>query len=227
MDFSSSVCCGAAGFSPPIGGLKAAAPLPNSFTSLATILPCGPLPWIASRLTPNELAILRASGDERRRDVSVCGMATTFVFCACVRSMRGAFISIASAYSPVVCLIESFLSMTRRCCGSVFAGAPLFSPAPRIVANRSPTGTICPSWTDTSPSVPSCSASRSRFTLSVSISSSGSPFLTASPAFLYQRMTFPSVMASPILGMMISMNSGPIHDPFHSFDDMLFVRSSQ
>ena len=26
MDFSSSVCCGAAGFSPPIGGLKAAAP---------------------------------------------------------------------------------------------------------------------------------------------------------------------------------------------------------
>src|SRR5438445_10052003 len=52
--------------------------------------------------------------------------------------------------------------------------------------------------------VPSCSASRSRLTLSVSISRTGSPFLTASPAFLYQRMTFPSVIASPILGMMIS-----------------------
>src|SRR6266568_7335994 len=168
--------------------------------SLATIRPLGPLPWIASRLTPISRAIFRASGEERCLPPSTTrrGAAT-----GVERSTRGAFISIASAYSPVVCLTESFLSVTRRCCGCA-CGSGAFSPAPRIVASRPPTGTTCPSCADTSAIVPSCSASRSRLTLSVSISRTGSPFLTASPCFLYQRTTFPSVIASPILGMMSS-----------------------
>src|SRR5713226_99445 len=170
---------------------------------------------MASRLTPISLAIFRANGEDRRLPPP----STTRS--GAERSIRGPFISIASAYSPVVCLTESFLSVTRRCCGS----SETFSPGPAIVANRPPTGTICPSCASTCPIVPSCSASRSRLTLSVSISSTGSPFLTASPAFLYQRMTFPSVIASPILGMMISAIG--IHDFLHGRDDLLLVRGCQ
>src|SRR3954464_6865045 len=136
--------------------------------------------------------------------------------------------SIASAYSPVEWLTESFLSMARRAGASSAVGAAAsffgcaFSPAPRIVASTPPTSTIFPASAATSPSVPSCSASRSRLTLSVSISSTGSPFFTASPAFLYQRTTFPSVIASPILGMMISAIR--VHHFLHRRDDVLLVR---
>src|SRR3954462_2807916 len=139
--------------------------------------------------------------------------------------------SIASAYSPVECLTESFLSMARRA-GASSAGSAAtsffgcaFSPAPRIVASTPPTSTIAPASAATSPSVPSCSASRSRLTLSVSISSTGSPFFTASPAFLYQRTTFPSVIASPILGMMISAIR--VHHFLDRGDDVLLVRRGQ
>src|SRR5689334_21804960 len=142
-------------------------------------------------------------------------MATTFA----VRSTRGAFISMASAYSPVVCLMESFLSVLRRC------GSSAFSPGRSNVASTPPTGTICPSAAATSPIVPSSSASRSRLTLSVSISATGSPFFTASPGFLYQRKTFPSVIASPILGMMISAIG--VGHLFHRGDHVLFLRRGQ
>src|SRR5207302_4245278 len=92
-------------------------------------------------------------------------------------------------------------------------------------ARTPPTGTICPSWAASSPSLPSASASRSRFTLSVSISRTGSPFFTASPGFLYQRTTFPSLIASPILGMMIS--GIRLHHFLDRRDDVRFVRRRQ
>src|SRR5436190_9956480 len=157
---------------------------------------------MASRLTPISRAILRASGDDRRRPPPSTTRRGAGAATGAVRSMRGAFISIASAYSPVVCFTESFLSVTRRCCGSSFFST--LPPGALIVASVPPTGIICPSFASTDVMVPSSSASRSRLTLSVSISSTGSPRFTASPCFLYQRTTFPSVIASPILGMMIS-----------------------
>src|ERR1041385_8213900 len=129
----------------------------------------------------------------------------------------------ASAYSPVVCLMESFLSVFRRCGSSLFSGG--FSPGFSSVASTPPTGTICPSAAATSPMVPSSSASRSRLTLSVSISATGSPFFTASPAFLYQRKTFPSVIASPILGMMISAIG--VRHLLHRGDHVLLFRRGQ
>src|SRR5258706_6498036 len=100
-----------------------------------------------------------------------------------------------------------------------------FSPTPRIVASTPPTSTICPSEAATLPRVPSCSASRSRLTLSVSISSSGSPFFTTSPDFLYQRTTFPSVIASPILGIMTSAIR--VHRFLHGRDHVLLMRRGQ
>src|SRR4051794_9520266 len=197
--------------------------------SFAMIRPPGPLPCTCSMLTPSSRAIFRASGDERRRPLSPPGFAVSDE-AAEVRSTRGAFMSIASAYSPVECLTESFLSIARRAgCSAAGAAASFFgcasSPAPRIVASTPPTSTVFPASAATSPSVPSCSASRSRLTLSVSISSTGSPFFTASPAFLYQRTTFPSAIASPILGMMISAIR--VHHFLHRRDDVLLVRRRQ
>src|SRR4051794_17303425 len=194
--------------------------------SFAMIRPPGPLPCTCSMLTPSSRAIFRASGDERRRPLSPPGFAVSDE-AAEVRSTRGAFMSIASAYSPVECLTESFLSIARRAgCSAAGAAASFFgcasSPAPRIVASTPPTSTVFPASAATSPSVPSCSASRSRLTLSVSISSNGSPFFTTSPAFLYQRMTFPSVIASPIFGMITSAIG--VHHFLYRGDHVLLVR---
>src|SRR5688572_26435858 len=91
-----------------------------------------------------------------------------------------------------------------------------------MFAKRPPTCTTSPSFAACSPSVPSASASRSRLTLSVSISATGSPFFTASPGCLYQRTTFPSVIASPALGM-ISSAIG-VHHPLHPRNDLRLVR---
>src|SRR3954452_864826 len=227
MSFVSSCCAGGSDGAFAFCG-EAAAGL-KVLMSLAMIRPPGPLPCTCSMLTPISRAILRASGDERRRPLSPAGFAVSGD-AAEVRSTRGAFMSIASAYSPVECLTESFLSMARRAgCSAAGAAASFFgcafSPAPRIVASTPPTSTVFPASAATSPSVPSCSASRSRFTLSVSISSTGSPFFTESPACLYQRTTFPSVIASPILGMMISAIR--VHHFLHRRDHVLLVRRGQ
>src|SRR4051794_15074069 len=222
MSFVSSCCAG--GSDGAFAFCCAGADGLKFLMSFAMIRPPGPLPCTCSMLTPISRAILRASGDERRRPLSPAGCGA--LDAAAVRSTRGAFMSIASAYSPVECLTESFLSTARRAgsAATSFFGCA-FSPAPRIVASTPPTSTIFPASAATSPSVPSCSASRSRLTLSVSISSTGSPFFTASPAFLYQRTTFPSVIASPILGMMISAIR--VHHFLHGGDDVLLVRRGQ
>src|ERR1051325_11768829 len=81
---------------------------------------------------------------------------------------------------------------------------------------------MAPSFAACSPSVPSASASRSRFTLSVSISATGSPVFTESPGCLYHLTTFPSVIASPIFGMMISGMG--VHHLLHRALDVLFFR---
>ena len=224
----------------PVGLLRRSAAGLEFLMSLATIRPPGPLPCTCSRLTPMSRAILRASGDERRASaVAGCGMATTFDGAA-VRSTRGAFISIASAYSPVDVLDRVFLVdgaargrrfwRRRLAFGRLrglrrFGGAG-FSPAPRIVASTPPTGTISPSFAREHRRA--CRPAPLRDRGSLCRSRSPAPARLSSrrrPAFLYQRTTFPSVIASPILGMMISAIR--VHHFLHRRDDVLLVRRGQ
>ena len=65
-----------------------------------------------------------------------------------------------------------------------------------------PTGTTSPSCAVTSPRIPDSGASSSVVILSVSISTSGSPFCTRSPGAFSQRRTLPLSCASSSAGMM-------------------------
>jgi hypothetical protein len=65
-----------------------------------------------------------------------------------------------------------------------------------------PTGTMSPSWAVTSRRMPEAGASISTVTLSVSISTIGSPLRTVSPGAFIQRRTLPVSCASSSAGMM-------------------------
>src|SRR5258705_3994176 len=80
---------------------------------------------------------------------------------------------------------------------------PPTSPAATIIAMVCPTGTTSPCLAVTSRSTPEAGASISTVTLSVSISTIGSPFCTASPGDLSQRRTLPVSCASSSAGMMM------------------------
>src|SRR6267378_2394207 len=80
------------------------------------------------------------------------------------------------------------------------AAAP--SPAAKISAIVLPTGTTSPTPAVTSRSTPDAGASTSTVTLSVSISTMGSPFCTVSPGDLIQRKILPVSCASSSAGMM-------------------------
>src|SRR3972149_11833942 len=77
---------------------------------------------------------------------------------------------------------------------------------------------------------PLSSASMSTLTLSVSISAMASPAVTGSPTFLRHFRTLPSVMASPIFGMITSATGLPsrgVQRFLHGPDDVVFVRDGQ
>src|SRR2546426_1451136 len=80
---------------------------------------------------------------------------------------------------------------------------PPASPAARMTAIVWPTGTTSPSCAVTSRSTPAAGASISTVTLSVSISTIGSPFCTGSPGRLSQWTTLPDSWASSSAGMMM------------------------
>src|SRR5581483_5444750 len=84
-----------------------------------------------------------------------------------------------------------------------------------MIAMTVPTGTVSPSFTRTSVSVPLSSASISAFALSVSISAIASPRSTRSPSFLCQERILPSDIWSPILGMMTSAIAVSLSGGFH------------
>src|SRR4030095_13947436 len=83
------------------------------------------------------------------------------------------------------------------------AAPPPTSLAAAIVAIVRPTGTTSPCCAVTSRSTPDAGASISTVILSVSISTIGSPFCTASPGDLSQRRTLPDSCASSSAGMMM------------------------
>ncbi|MCZ7563267.1 MAG: hypothetical protein M5U08_05145 [Burkholderiales bacterium] len=80
-------------------------------------------------------------------------------------------------------------------------------PAASITASFAPTATVVPAWTRISFKTPAAGAGISAVTLSVSMSNRFSSALTASPTFLCQATTVPSVTVSPSWGMMTSIDS--------------------
>jgi hypothetical protein len=71
-----------------------------------------------------------------------------------------------------------------------------------------PTGMTSPSRAVTSRRIPEAGASISTVTLSVSISTIGSPFRTVSPGAFIQRKTLPVSCASSSAGMMTLVDIG-------------------
>src|SRR5262245_44169761 len=98
--------------------------------------------------------------------------------------------------------------------GAAPAAAPPASPAAKTTAIVRPTGTTSPSRADTSRSTPEAGASSSTVTLSVSISTTGSPFWTGSPGRLSQWMILPVSCASSSAGMMmlVGIRSSALED---------------
>jgi hypothetical protein len=74
-------------------------------------------------------------------------------------------------------------------------------------------GTVCPSPTRISTSVPATGEGISASTLSVEISKIGSSRLTDSPTFFIHFVIVPSAIDSPICGMMISVAIAPPPKP--------------
>src|SRR5439155_13253444 len=96
------------------------------------------------------------------------------------------------------------------------AAAPA-SSVPTTIAIVRPTGTTSPSCAVTSRKTPDAGASISTVTLSVSISTIGSPLRTVSPARLSQCTTLPVSCASSRAGMMMSVGIG---DPRSAREDV-------
>ena len=69
--------------------------------------------------------------------------------------------------------------------------------------SRAPTGTVVSTATSIARSVPATGEGISVSTLSVETSKSGSSTATASPTFLSQRVTVPSLTLSPSAGIAI------------------------
>src|SRR6266508_3696016 len=86
--------------------------------------------------------------------------------------------------------------------GSGFDAAALASVS--STATSVCTGTVCPSCTLISASVPAAGAGISASTLSVEISNSGSSRFTVSPTFLSHLLKVPSAIDSPIWGISTS-----------------------
>ena len=70
-----------------------------------------------------------------------------------------------------------------------------------MTAISAPFGTVAPSWTRISASVPSNGEGTSALTLSVMTSTMGSYFVTWSPTCLSQRPIVPSATLSPSCGI--------------------------
>src|SRR5437588_920448 len=97
------------------------------------------------------------------------------------------------------------------CSGSPASGCPFgaagfsacdeASPSPPISAMTAPIGALSPSGTTILLSLPEAYASTSMLALSLSISTSGSPFLTSSPSFFSQRRILPVSIESDRRGI--------------------------
>src|SRR5215471_13690462 len=148
-------------------------------TSAASTAPPGPLPATAATSTPRALASRRAFGEASPR--------------------RG-----FGAGAPGMAAFVIVAGISVATTGTDLGSSVNCSPSASTSAITEPTGTSAPSGTAKPARVPSAGASISTVTLSVSTSSSGSPFATCAPSSLSQRRTLPVSCAIPSAGMITS-----------------------
>src|SRR6266702_8208914 len=182
---SPGIGAGAAGFAAAAGAYGTAAYLAavgfSRWLRMSDLLrrPAEPVPGTWLRSTLLSLAILRTSGDERRRspDVAAAGVSETG---AAATGSAAAGVG-AAAFG---------------------AGAAAGLPAPPpITATMVLMVTVEPSGNLISVSTPAAGEGISASTLSVEISNSGSSRSTVSPTCFSHLVMVPSVMDSPICGM--------------------------
>src|SRR3989454_6203428 len=183
---------GAAG--PAVGLGRVPVAMSASMSSFV-MRPSGPLPRTVARSMACSAASFRASGETFNRSVASVGAAA-----------GGAEVGRAGQAATGAGAGAGCAAGADRGRGWTFCpGAP-------ITAMLAPTGALFPSSTRISSRTPPSSASISTLTLSVSISAMASPLAMGSPGRFFQFRTFPSVIASPIFGMMTSATGGPPHD---------------
>src|SRR5262245_32447801 len=210
-------------------------------TSTASTAPPGPEPRSPPMSTPRSAASRRALGDAAASRAPVPSRAAPFWLSTnastsafsmrplavrtrvrstpcCSASLRAsgdAFTPAADAppttgaagTAPVAAALAAGMT------GTAPAALPA-SPAAKTTAIVRPTGTTSPSRAVTSRSTPEAGASSSTVTLSVSISTTGSPFWTGSPGRLSQWMILPVSCASSSAGMMmlVGIRSSALED---------------
>src|SRR3989442_5906125 len=180
---------GAAG--PGVGLGRVPVAMSASMSSLV-MRPSGPLPRTVARSMACSAASFRASGETFNRSVASVGAAAA-----------GAEVGRAGPAATGAGAGAGCAARADRGRGWTFCpGAP-------ITAMLAPTGALFPSSTRISSRTPPSSASISTLTLSVSISAMASPLAMGSPGRFFQFRTFPSVIASPIFGMMTSATGLP------------------
>ena len=148
--------------------------------STAWTAPSGPAPVTAARSIPRSEARRRASGEAG-----------------------------CSLWSPPALRATSPLGVADtpalRVISLVGGEGAALSPSPRMTAIVVPTATSAPGSALIEARVPVAGDSTSTTALSVSISSSGSPFVTCSPSRFFQDTTTPMSWAIPSAGMITSV----------------------
>src|SRR6267378_827739 len=200
-------------------------------TSPASTAPPGPEPRTTRRSTPRSPARRRALGDaatnraeDRAAGTTAAAPLPAGAFWLSTYAMTSAFsmrpLGVVMRVRSTPCCSaslrasgEAFTAPVEPAADEVLVGAanpPVpagvveapASPAAKISAIVLPTGTTSPTPAVTSRNTPEAGASTSTVTLSVSISTMGSPFCTVSPGDLIHFKILPVSCASSSAGMM-------------------------
>src|ERR1700677_4720748 len=153
--------------------------------SVFVMRPEAPVPETLVRSTLLSFAILRTSGDERTRSPSVAA----------------AVVAGANAGADAAAGVAA----TGPAAGVAALPAP-----PPMTATTVLMVTVAPSGTLISERIPATGDGISASTLSVEISKMGSSRCTLSPTFFSHLVIVPSVIDSPICGIMISVPGPPV-----------------
>src|SRR5262245_29073005 len=204
-------------------GEAARAPPPSTTFKMSVLVtrPLIPVPWIPEMSMLCSWAILRTTGEERtrRRSSTELPWPRSEAAFGTSRAPAGAVAGVggdAAARAPRSLPSPDGAAAAGWAAGvgaGFAAGAgedgalPTAAAAPASVSMYATTvliGTVCPSLTLMSTSVPAAGDGISASTLSVEISKIGSSRATFSPGFLSHLVSVPSAMLSPIWGMITS-----------------------
>src|SRR5713226_8130087 len=198
-------------------------------TSATRMAPPGPEPRSAWMSTPRSVASRRAFGDAAASRAAVPSTAAdsfwlaTWATTSAFSILPPAGLTWARSTPCSWAILRARGEALTAAAGAGTAAAPAdrgpgatepASSEAKISAIVCPTGTTSPSRAVTSPRTPEAGASISVVALSVSISTSGSPFRTLSPGDLSQCRTLPVSCASSSAGMMTFVGIRRAPSPF-------------